>query len=318
MALDENAVNSIFMRVVVLFLLLCLIAPCLAVEGSRSDMRKPNRVTGAEEFTEITPLPNVTPTPSPPVKEQAPQPISPVAKPRGSDLVATDSVPRNTNPLTGTHVTYYGHAFMYLTSKSGVRLALNPFIEGSLPYGFPKSLPADIVLISSEANDHSGGQHFFGVPQIFRSLTGLGANRANGIPFRGVETFRDDQGGKNLGKNTVYIIEMDNMRFCHLGTLGHALNNKQADTIGRIDILFLPIGPKQISMRDLGKIVERLQPKWIVPVTYQTTKNPDLELRELSELELGTYPVIKTTNNEFTFNFNLLPTAPTILIMQSP
>lgn len=313
------------MRVVLhVFLFLCLALSSIAVEGSRSDMRKPNRVTATEEVKESNALPNttLTPTPSPRVAEQALQPISPVAKPRESDPVANTSnstaVPLQTNSLTGTHVTYYGHAFIYLTSKSGVRLALNPFIEGSLPYAFPKSLPADIVLISSEANDHSGGQHFFGVPQIFRSLTGLGANRANGIPFRGVETFRDDQGGKNLGKNAVYIIEMDNMRFCHLGTLGHALNNKQADAIGRIDILFLPIGPKQITMRDLGKIVERLQPKWIVPVTYRTAKNPDPELRELSELDLGTYPVIKTTNNEFTFNSNLLPTAPTLLIIQSP
>ena len=296
-----------------LLFLICLTSSSWAMEGSRSEMRKPNRTLPTQTEKSVPPAPEQKP-PAP--TYQAPPSPPPVIKPRTEE----DAKPANPSAgaESGTHITYYGHAFIYLTSKSGVRVALNPFTEGSVDYTFPKNLPADIVLISSESADHAGGQHFFGVPQIFRSLTGLGANRANGIPFRGIETYRDDREGRELGKNAVYVVEMDNMRFCHLGTLGHPLSSRQADAIGRVDVLFLPVGLTALANRDIWKMVEQLQPKWIVPITYQTDKNKKVSLRPLSEFEMETHPVMNSLSNEYTFNAQSLPAIPTILLIKNP
>ncbi|NJK92467.1 MAG: hypothetical protein HC904_11920 [Blastochloris sp.] len=153
---------------------------------------------------------------------------------------------------------------------------------------------------------------------MFRSLTGLGANRANGIPFKGIETYRDDREGRSLGRNTVYYVEMDGVRFCHLGSLGHALNRKQTEAIGQVDVLFLPVGPKDLAVHELWKIAENLRAKWIVPVTYRTQKNPNPELRGLDEMELEKRTVRRLEGSEFTFSAETLPSLPAVLILQNP
>lgn len=285
-----------------LLFLVLIASSASAVEGARSEMRKTKRIEPQEQKTETSP--------------ELPKPVPPVAVPRKAEETPTP-LPL-LNPGQGAHVQYFGHAFVYLTSRSGVRVGMNPFSDGSVNYPFPKNLTADIVLISSEAYDHSGGQHFFGLPQIFRSLTGLGANRANGLPFRGIETYRDNAEGRNLGKNAVYVLEMDNLRFCHLGTLGHPLNNKQSDAIGRVDVLFLPVGLPALSNRDLWNAVERLKAKWVVPVTYQTEKNKGLDLRPLSEFSLEGRPSRQVDGSEFTFSADTLPASPTILFLKAP
>jgi L-ascorbate metabolism protein UlaG (beta-lactamase superfamily) len=278
-------------------------------------MRKPSRAQNGQPATETSVAP-ATPTPTPTVITQPLKPAAPVAKPRGAEEAPTP-LPI-LKPEQGTHLNYFGHAFVYLTSRSGVRIGINPFTEGSVGYSFPKNLTADIVLISSESDDHSGGQHFFGLPQIFRSLTGLGANRANGIPFKGVETYRDDIQGRNLGKNAVYVVEMDNIRFCHLGTLGHPLNTKQTDAIGRVDVLFLPVGLPALTNRDLWKIAENLQAKWVIPVTYRTEKTKNMNLRPLSEFGLEGHPSRELNSSEFTFTSETLPSLPSVLILKAP
>jgi L-ascorbate metabolism protein UlaG (beta-lactamase superfamily) len=218
----------------------------------------------------------------------------------------------------GTKARWFGHAFIYLVSKSGVRIAINPFTEGTVDYPLPQRLPADIVLISSEAPDYSGGQHIFGLPQVFRSLTGVGANRANGIPFRGINTWRDSEGGKRLGRNTVYQLEVDGLRYVHLGTLGHVLSAKDVIAIGRADVLFLPVGTRELSEREILRNAELLQAKWIVPLAYGTHASRRLGLRPLEDMDFGPLPVQKTDAAEFVFTKATLPATPTVLKLKEP
>ncbi|NJK92466.1 MAG: hypothetical protein HC904_11915 [Blastochloris sp.] len=130
-----------------------------AATSSREEMRRPNRVQPAPEPAPSSEGPPASvPAPVREVEPAAPQPVAPVATPRAE--LGEDTRPGPLKVGEGTLLTYYGHAFVYLTSKSGVRIAINPYAEGTVPYTFPKSLAADIVLISSEAGDHSGGQNF--------------------------------------------------------------------------------------------------------------------------------------------------------------
>jgi len=219
----------------------------------------------------------------------------------------------------GTSVRYFGHAFAYLTSTSGVRIALNPFSpEAGLGYKFPRTLPADLVLISAESPEYSGGQDLMGLPQVFRSLTGIGANRANGIPFRGIATFRDAREGRQSGGNTVYVIEVDGLKFCHLGGIGHLLSRSQAAEIGFVDVLFLPVGNRELSVPELWKMADMLKAHWIVPVGYKTEKSGNLELRSLSEFDAHGHPVKELPGTEFSFRQTELPATPSVLIFKSP
>ncbi len=225
-----------------------------------------------------------------------------------------------TNPFpasNGVLVQWFGHAFVYLTSQSGIRIAIDPFTENvHLP--FPKNLAADVVLISYESLDRSGGERLAGSPQIFRSITGLGVNRASGILFHGVETYHDARGGQDWSRNIAYVFNLDGIRFCHLGAIGHTLTSSQAEEIGHVDVLFLPVGNKDMSIDDLKNIVQTLHPHWVVPIDYKDEKAGFDNLRSVDEFA-SEYEAVKTMDSDqYIFHANELPPSTIVLLLKSP
>jgi L-ascorbate metabolism protein UlaG (beta-lactamase superfamily) len=57
-----------------------------------------------------------------------------------------------------------------------------------------------------------------------------------------VPSYHDAAEGLTRGKNTIFIVEMDGWRFCHLGDLGHDLTPAQLKKIGEVDVLMVPVG----------------------------------------------------------------------------
>ncbi len=223
-----------------------------------------------------------------------------------------------TPPDDGAKLRWHGHGFLTVTSRSGIVLAVNPFAEGVTLYEWPERLAADIVLISTEDPDSNASDRIIGNPQIFRSIAGVGANRANGIPFRGVATYRDAREGRDLGSNTAFLFEIDHVRFCHLGSLGHTLTDRQAGQFGRVDVLLLPVGYRQLTPREILHNATMLNAKWIIPIAYHTDRTPRLDLRPLDEANFGGLPVQRAAGPEFTFHPRHLPSTPTVLLLRQP
>jgi L-ascorbate metabolism protein UlaG (beta-lactamase superfamily) len=217
-----------------------------------------------------------------------------------------------------THARWYGHGFVYLTSSSGVRVAIDPYNEGPVQYKFPERLHADVVLISNESDDSSAGERLFGTPQVFRSITAIGINRANGVLFKGVQTFRDSRRGAQSGSNTTYVFTLDGVVFAYMGAIGHGLDSKQRQEIGQVDVLFLPIGSRNASVPDLKNIVRDTGAKIVVPIKYNTMKTGALDLRELDDFLEGLGPVEKIDGAEFEIRPSLLPKETTYYILKSP
>ncbi len=219
---------------------------------------------------------------------------------------------------SGVECRWFGHGFIYLTSESGVRVALDPFDDGAVGYDFPINLAADVVLISSESADRSGGIRLSGNPQLFRSVAGVGSHRANGIIFRGIRTYRDGRGGRDLGSNTVYAFELDRIRFVYLGGLGHRLTKAQVNEIGRADVLFVSVGNPLLKSAEWHRAVEDLRARWVVPIAYRTAKSGPVEALPLDEIDLKDYPFRKVPSNMFTFSRDSLPDKATLLLLEAP
>ncbi len=232
---------------------------------------------------------------------------------------AAASEPPATSAEPSTLVRWYGHAFIYLINSTGVRVAIDPFARNSVKYLFPGRLPADTVLISTEADDHAAGELLFGTPQIFRSYTAVGVNKANGLIFKGVSVNRDSKIGPNAPKCTAFVFSLDGVNFAHLGVIGNVLDARQRQEIGRVDVLFLPVGSPFLTVTDLNRIATDLQAKIIVPITYKTEQTPDMNLRSLDDyLKDQKLPVKRLTKSEFSVNAELLPAQPTIYIPANP
>lgn len=261
------------------------------------------------------PLPGSTENPAPQAPAaKAEAPVVPVK----TEESATPKTPA-TSTEPSTLVRWYGHAFIYIVNSTGVRVAIDPFARNSVKYLFPGRLPADTVLISSEGDDHAAGELLFGTPQIFRSYTAIGINKANGLIFKGVSVNRDNHIGPNAAKCTAFIFTFDGVNFAHLGVLGSVLDSRQRQDLGRVDVLFLPIGSPYLTVADLNRIATDLQAKVIVPITYKTDLTPDMNLRSLDDyLKDQKMPIKRLERSEFPMNAALLPTQPTIYIPALP
>jgi L-ascorbate metabolism protein UlaG (beta-lactamase superfamily) len=90
-----------------------------------------------------------------------------------------------------------------------------------------------------------------------------------GVSVKGVATFHDAEEGSQRGKNSVYVLQIDGLRICHLGDLGHDLTSKHFEEIGQVDVLLTPVGGGPTVGPELASsIAERLNPRVVVPMHY--------------------------------------------------
>lgn len=169
-------------------------------------------------------------------------------------------------------ITWLGHAAFLIVSDAGQRILTDPYLAGgyggAVGYGKIEEL-VDVVVVSHDHHeDHNAVDDLPGNPEVVK---GAGTHTAAEITFRGIPTFHDPSGGSERGPNTVFVFEVDNLVFCHLGDLGHVLTSEQVGQIGRVDILMLPVGGYfTIGPREATQVVEQLSPRIIIPMHYKT------------------------------------------------
>ena len=185
------------------------------------------------------------------------------------------------------NVAWYGQSCFRLETK-GVSVLIDPF---SRDIGLrPPRLNDNIFLVTHEHYDHNDVKKVAADSFV---ITGPGEYEKSGIYVEGINSFHDNVQGTQRGLNTIYIIKMDDMRFCHLGDLGqHQLTDEQVESIGDIDILFIPIGGVYtIDGGQAAKIISQVEPKIIVPMHYKVPGlNIDLEGPERFLKEIGLKP----------------------------
>lgn len=136
-------------------------------------------------------------------------------------------------------------------------------------------------------------------------IRGPGEYEKSGVYVVGIQSFHDDVQGKERGLNTIYAIKFEDIRLCHLGDLGQSkLTDEQIETIGDIDILFVPIGGTYtINSTQAADIVKEIEPKIIIPMHYSVPglnvkiDGPQKFLKEigLKPEEVETYKINKKT-----------------------
>ncbi len=165
-------------------------------------------------------------------------------------------------------IKWLGHASFLITSDTGLKIITDPYeVGGDLSYGQIKE-SADIVMVSHDHADHNNVATVQGNPKVV-----IGMVEVKGIKFKAIPTYHDAAGGEQRGRNTILCFEVDGMRLCHLGDLGHQLSDNQVAELGKIDILFIPVGGfYTIGAKVATQLCDRLKPKVIIPMHYKTAK----------------------------------------------
>jgi len=133
------------------------------------------------------------------------------------------------------------------------------------------SLEADILCVSHQHHDHNNAKAVSGNPFL---IEGPGEYEIKEVYIEGIPSFHDSSLGKERGLNTIYTIEAEEIRICHLGDLGQKeLTEEQLEKIGEIDILMIPIGGVYtIGVKEAVRIMSQIEPNIIIPMHYQIPK----------------------------------------------
>jgi L-ascorbate metabolism protein UlaG (beta-lactamase superfamily) len=168
-------------------------------------------------------------------------------------------------------IKWNGHASFTITSDNGTVIVTDPYNSGcyddDLTYDIVRDR-ADGALVSHEHSDHSYTAGLSGSPKVLRS-----SGEINGIKVTGIKTFHDESGGLKRGKNMVFRLTVDGITLCFLGDLGHILSDDQANAIGAVDILLIPVGGTYTLDPDMAaQVVELIKPKVAIPMHFRTKK----------------------------------------------
>ncbi len=129
-------------------------------------------------------------------------------------------------------------------------------------------LTADVVTVSHQHADHNYTDAISGE---YRMLDGPGEYEVAGVFIQGVPSFHDDRQGKDRGKDVIFRFDVDDISVCHLGDLGHTLSSGQAEAIGTVDVLLIPVGGRTtINGAQAAEVASLLEPRIVIPMHYNT------------------------------------------------
>lgn len=170
-------------------------------------------------------------------------------------------------------INWYGQSMFEIVAKERqnheVKIVIDPF-DKSL--GLRVLQPeADILLVSHSHYDHSNVEAIKGDPFL---INGPGEYEIKDVYIKGISAFHDKALGKERGKVTIFTIEAEEIKLCHLSDIGQEeLTERQLEEIGEVNILMIPIGGVYtINAKEASRMINQIEPQIVIPMHYQIPK----------------------------------------------
>jgi len=162
-------------------------------------------------------------------------------------------------------IRWHGHACWEITND--ITLVTDPHDGRSIGIPAP-TVKGDIILVSHDHYDHNSVKY---VDKEGSKVVTDGRKRTiENVTIRGIESFHDEAGGSKRGSNIIFKFLIDGIRFCHLGDLGHEIDNETVEKIGEVDVLFIPIGGTfTVDDKQAWNVINAIKPMIIVPMHYK-------------------------------------------------
>ena len=142
---------------------------------------------------------------------------------------------------------------------------------------------ADLVTISNDHPNHNALDDVAGEPTV---LNGPGEYEVQGVIVTGVRTNPPHGDGM---RNTAYIIDVDDVRVCHLGDLANLPSTEQIEILKDADVLLVPVGGHcTIGAPEAVEVISQIEPKLVIPMHFATeVSKADLETVDRFLREMG-------------------------------
>jgi L-ascorbate metabolism protein UlaG (beta-lactamase superfamily) len=174
-------------------------------------------------------------------------------------------------------IKWYGHASFRITSAEGRSIITDPYTPETAGYE-PITETADLVLISSDNDSyHCRADLIPGDPFVINTLHL--AQQGGQTTFKGIDV-QAIQAMENVNhhehhpdQNGMYRLLVDGISIGHMGDVGNALSEEQLRFFSGVDVLLaLAGGYPTIALDDLKVLMDRAQPKLIIPMHFRTLR----------------------------------------------
>ncbi|MCD5399479.1 MAG: MBL fold metallo-hydrolase [Dehalococcoidia bacterium] len=177
-------------------------------------------------------------------------------------------------------LTYLGHCAFALESEQGRKVVVDPFQNPSEGYywflkAFPDT-PVDVVAVTHDHFDHNNANALSGNPTI---LKGPGEFALDDIKITGARDLHAGNSGRRGMVNTIFVIETNDVRVCHIGDNRHNMPEEVRAQVGDVDILVVTVDDSShlLSFEEADELVASLSPSVVIPMHYYSPKLTTME-----------------------------------------
>lgn len=213
-------------------------------------------------------------------------------------------------------IKWLGHSCFMITGANGTTLITDPY--DSEPYGDTLTYArvdeeADVVTLSHHHADHGNAAAIRGEPII---VSTPGPHQAAGFLINGTVAFHDTQAGALRGEIIAFSVDDGELTVCHLGDLGHELEASQAEAIGAVDILLIPVGGFfTIDAAAATRVWQQLSPAITIPMHFRNDKC-HFQIDTVEPFLAGKPDVEHPGISEITISQENLPRKPKIIVLE--
>jgi L-ascorbate metabolism protein UlaG (beta-lactamase superfamily) len=168
--------------------------------------------------------------------------------------------------------------------------------------------------VSHEHADHNNVADVKGKPHIVR---GAGTQEVKGIRFKGVATYHDPSSGSQRGANVVFCFTVDGVQVCHLGDLGHDLDDRALAEAGPVDVLLVPVGGNfTIDAKIANRVCDRLKPKIVIPMHFRNDRCRNFPVADVDDFVKMRSSVKRVEGSELAIRREELPTSVETVVLR--
>lgn len=200
-------------------------------------------------------------------------------------------------------VEWFGHSTFQITSSKGTRVLMDPHGRQDLPW---PALPQHIVTTSHQHGPHNNFWMAKGSPVVLEGLTPSGEDwrkvhtTIRDVSVYSVPAYHDKSRGLQRGKNAIFVLRVDEICIAHLGDLGHLLTPEQLKTLGKIDILLVPVagGFYTVTASEAREVTKQVSPKIAIPEHYWWDGAVDEYIRDFPRVKKLSGRTLKISKQE--------------------
>ncbi len=161
-------------------------------------------------------------------------------------------------------IQWYGHAcFRLQGNQNDVAIVVDPY-DPSLGKKLPK-LQCDILIMTTDSPAHQYEEGIKKNDDNSFTIKNPGEYEVQGVSVKGIPI--EDKNGKTI--TSIYAIRIDDIIIAHLGALNRPLTEKELDSLGRVDILLLPVGGATVlDAESAVEVLKEVESRVVIPMQY--------------------------------------------------